>query len=156
MKNINNIYHIAVIKNLSQSEISFTAESLTFLKSKGFKVIASHARLIREDMQDEIIHELLSSFMLAENVALVSLDIGAYIINIDTMTSIEKVTPITFKARKILNAELLDIYAHRKREVYYSEYLAVEEIIALMRNRTDYLEEKLFIRVHQINELAMN
>lgn len=58
--------------------------------------------------------------------------------------------------RRILNAELIDIYAHKKKECYYSEYLAVEEIISLMRNRTDILEEKLFIRVHQINEIAMN
>lgn len=83
------------------------------------------------------------------------IELGAYVINIESNISNSFVTPITFKARKILNAELLDIYAHKRREVYYSEYLAVEELISLMRNRTDYIEEKLFIRVHQINELAM-
>jgi len=56
--------------------------------------------------------------------------------------------PCSFKLRKILNAELIDIYAHRKREVYYGDYLGVDELISIMRNRTDYLEEKLFIRVH--------
>jgi len=64
--------------------------------------------------------------------------------------------PCSVKFRKILNAELIDIYAHRKKECYYGEYIAVDELVSLMRNRSDYLEEKLFIRVHQINELAMN
>lgn len=49
----------------------------------------------------------------------------------------------------------MDVFAHRKRECYYSEYICVEELANLMRNRTEILEEKLFIRVHQINEIAM-
>lgn len=89
-----------------------------------------------------------------------SLEPGAYIVDIDIYTTQPKasheVLPCSFKVKRILNAELIDIYKHKKRECYYSEYLGVEEMIALMRNRTDYLEEKLFIRVHQINELAMH
>ena len=70
-------------------------------------------------------------------------------INIETPEAGEEsVLPCSFKARRILNAELKDIYAHQKRECYYSEYLGVEELISLMRNRSDVFEEKLFIRVH--------
>lgn len=56
--------------------------------------------------------------------------------------------PCTFKVKRILNADLMDVFEHKKRECYYSEYLGVEDLIALMRNRTDIIEEKLFIRVH--------
>jgi hypothetical protein len=63
--------------------------------------------------------------------------------------------PCTFKSKRILNAELIDVFAHKKRACYYSEYIAVEELISLMRNYTDIVEEKLFIRVHQLNEIAM-
>ena len=60
------------------------------------------------------------------------------------------------KARRILNADLIDMYAHTKREVYYAEYITVEELLNLLPTRTDILEEKTFIRVHQVNELCMH
>lgn len=78
-----------------------------------------------------------------------AVEAGAYMISIETPDSLEEpVLPCNFKARRILNAELKDIFVHQKRECYYSEYLGVEELISLMRNRSDIFEEKLFIRVH--------
>ena len=83
------------------------------------------------------------------------LDPGAYLVDLDLYPEQGDILPCTIKVKRILNADLIDIYAHKKKECYYSEYIAVEELIDLMRNRTDLLEEKLFIRVHQINELSM-
>jgi hypothetical protein len=59
------------------------------------------------------------------------------------------------KAKRVLNTHTLDPLSHLQRECYYGDYICVDELISLMRNRTEWLEEKLFIRIHQINEIAM-
>ena len=76
------------------------------------------------------------------------LDSGAYIIDIDVFPSKGYALPCSFKVKRLLNGTLHDLLAHRKRECYYGDYIAVDDLISLMRNRTDVFEEKLFIRVH--------
>eukprot|EP00347_Sterkiella_histriomuscorum_P001769 403370753 len=159
MKNINNIYKVVILKvqNHNGAHIGFSPDAILTLIEKEFQIISTNGFLMTGGDDDYYIQDFIGKeeHMIVEMLNLEQIEYGAYTINIESQESQTNAAPISFKARKILNAELLDIYAHKKREVYYSEYLAVEELISLMRNRTDYLEEKLFIRVHQINELAM-
>lgn len=122
------------------------------MQEKGFKSLALCYKFA-EAYQPLYEKFLISKdHLLITNLCLKKLSSGAYLV--DVIFHPQSKCCI-FKAKRILHGTLHDLMAHKKREVYYGDYIAVDELIALMRNRTDYLEEKLFIRVHQINEISM-
>ncbi|CDW82530.1 kynurenine 3-monooxygenase [Stylonychia lemnae] len=161
MKNINNIYKCLIIKVVSGAgqEVILQQDVYKWIKENGFLVIALNHTL-QQNNPESLNHNHLflneDGKLIIERINLSEISLGAYIVLAEIPNEKGHALPCIFKLRKILNAELIDIYAHRKGECYYNEYLCVDELVGLMRNRTEYLEEKLFIRVHQINELAIN
>jgi len=158
MKNVNQVYKVVVLR-LSDNQVVFAEEAVKFLIEQGFRIFAMNVGRLKSPFEQVDLYQIVANQdgAVVEQLHLDGLEDGAYMVNVETHSDGEsEVLPCSFKARRILNAELKDIYAYQKRECYYSEYLGVEELISLMRARSDVFEEKLFIRVHQINELALN